>query len=401
MNRKKILTTIGILIFTALVGISVYVVTNKKVYLLTKADPQAIPKSVKITNISENSFSVSWYTDKPTGAFIKYGDQPSKLNQTLVYENHETETITREIHHFTLKNLRPKTIYYFKIVSNTEEFGEQGAPFSQAIPAVIETAPPPPDPVYGKITDSFGNALTEPVLVYLDLENTTLISSITKTDGSWAAALNNARNNNLSDYSKYDPENETINVLVISKSGQTTTATTTTANDTPVPTIKLGSQNNFASPKTTFTLQTPTPTLSPPLTTPTQTDITISLPANKTFTNTAPTIRGKAPADTTLEITIHSNEIITGTVKTDANGNWIFTPNTPLSRGDHTITLAYTSLNSEKIEKTFTFNVFEEQESQTEILPDAGISTPTVLLLILGVLAIVGFFIIPLFPFPQ
>jgi hypothetical protein len=412
MKNKKVLAIIGILVFSVLVGISTYVVVNKKVYLPTKADPQVTPRKVKITNISENSFSVSWYTDKPTTAFIKYGEKPSSLNKTLALEDHEDKTIKRSLHHFTLKNLRPQRTYYFKINSNGTEFGQtDGKTFSQLTPAVISTAPPPPDPVYGKISDAFGSPLTEPAIIYLDLKNTTPISTITKTDGSWAIALNNARSNDLTAYSQYDPENEIINILVLSKGGQTTKAVTNTSNDTPVPTIKLGAQNNFLpeksptkqAPETSFTLQTPSPTILPtptPTTTPSATisEITISLPADKTYTETSPTFKGTAPANTTIEITIQSNEVVTGTIKTDANGNWIFTPDTPLSPGEHTITLTFTNLNGKKIEKTFTFSVLGEQ---TESLPDAGVPTPTILLLILGIMAFGGFFTIPLFSSSQ
>jgi len=64
-------------------------------------------------------------------------------------------------------------------------------------------------------------------------------------------------------------------------------------------------------------------------------------PTNNTVTNdNTPTFTGTAPAGST--VTIYLDGVQVGTTTADANGNWSFTPSTPLEDGDYVLTVTAT-----------------------------------------------------------
>src|SRR3990167_3047971 len=97
------------LLVIALPG-GVYLATNQNSFFGI-ASPEEAPKEVKITNISDNSFSVSWVTpDKQNLGFLAYGNT-EKLGKTTNDDRDASGTQPRYTHHVTLKNLLPSTLY--------------------------------------------------------------------------------------------------------------------------------------------------------------------------------------------------------------------------------------------------------------------------------------------------
>jgi hypothetical protein len=69
-------------------------------------------------------------------------------------------------------------------------------------------------------------------------------------------------------------------------------------------------------------------------------NLTVSSPASGSAMTTAtPTIRGKAEPGAVVTITVYSTPQTT-TVKADANGNWSYTPITPLADGSHNVVVS-------------------------------------------------------------
>ncbi|MBW4515173.1 MAG: DUF4347 domain-containing protein [Timaviella obliquedivisa GSE-PSE-MK23-08B] len=105
----------------------------------------------------------------------------------------------------------------------------------------------------------------------------------------------------------------------------------------PITAIVTDTAGN-ASPVSTSLLitivATPTVPFNLDLVTPSDTGVSTSddLTANNT-----PTIVGKA--DPGIEVSLFDNGILIGTATTDGNGDWSFTPSTPLSEGAHPITV--------------------------------------------------------------
>lgn len=173
--------------------------------LFSRADISTVPQEIKVTNISDNSFTVSWITEKPATGFLQYGgseqlgDSIPDDRDTGVQQSHTT-------HHVTIKNLDPGTVYYYKITSGTENFDDRGKSFTQTTAPTTENPPAPPEPIFGKVVKQDGNTSTEAV-VYLEI-NGSLLSSFVREDGNWLITLNNARTKDLLSYITVEKSNQ-------------------------------------------------------------------------------------------------------------------------------------------------------------------------------------------------
>lgn len=193
----------------------------------------------------------------------------------------------------------------------------------------------------------------------------------------------------------------------------TTPVTVRFGSDTFVGALNEGSTNALqTSVPATITIgggaTTPTPTSLTPTLTPTlrATDsaspsaVTISSPApNASVNNTQPTLRGTAPPQTTVTITIYSDPI-TVTVTSDANGNWTYTLAQPLASGPHTIVVAArdpVSGQSRTATLAFVVATGDENGATGSAVPVSGAVENTLLLLGLGLLFIITGSIIPAF----
>lgn len=180
-----------IIVFALLIlGIifSVYLV-SQRVGFFSKASPDIFPKNVTFSNISDNGFTVSWVTDKPTIGFVKYS-QDSSFNQTEDDERDKNDPKPRTTHFVVLKNLQPEKSYFLKI-------GEQS--FQQTTAPVAEDTPPVPVLSYGKLKKQNGE-IPQEVIVYLKLPYSTTLSTYTKDDGNWLITVTNARTADLSSH---------------------------------------------------------------------------------------------------------------------------------------------------------------------------------------------------------
>src|SRR3989344_2489157 len=89
--------------------------------ILTKTPGQFLlnpnpPKDIKITNVTDTSFTVSWETNEPTDGHILYGTVAEKLN-LKAFDNNLTGTdpklLRAKTHTVTLTNLITNTFYYY------------------------------------------------------------------------------------------------------------------------------------------------------------------------------------------------------------------------------------------------------------------------------------------------
>jgi hypothetical protein len=79
LMTKRIPTALGILILLGGLVAGVILV-NSRQGLITKAGPTEAPKNVKISNKGSNTFTVSWTTDTPVTGYLKYSENPAKIN---------------------------------------------------------------------------------------------------------------------------------------------------------------------------------------------------------------------------------------------------------------------------------------------------------------------------------
>ena len=356
-------TALGLLILLVAIGVGVMLVRNRT-GVDTEAEGSLTPRQVRITNVADTSFSVSWITDQVASGQIRYGTEANSLTKTAADERDQLsgDTGSYEVHQVTLKNLTATTAYYFKLESGGKQFDNNGKPFEVATGPTLGD-PPAADPIYGTVLTSSGTA-AEGVLVYINVANAGPLSALAKANGNWALNLSTARTADLGSYLAYDTQATIVNLLAQGGKLGTATAVTTAANDSPVPDITLGQSYDFradaaktqdqtAEPLTGFELS-PIATGSAAATA--SGEVTLENPSfdGEVLNATQPAFIGTGPPGTVLTLLVESENTYTGSATVDASGEWEFSPPAGLTPGGHTVTISYIDDNGD--ERTLTRN---------------------------------------------
>ncbi|MFH1970985.1 MAG: fibronectin type III domain-containing protein, partial [Patescibacteria group bacterium] len=193
MKKEKIPTIIGLVILVIGIITGVFLIKNQQIFRLG-ASPEEAPKDLRISNITDSSFTVSWTTDKDTLGFIKWGKSINNLDKV------ENDTISQKgyIHSSTIRSLNAQTEYYFKINSNSNDYDNQGVVWK------IRTGLQLPEPtnnviISGSVLNQNGTPATN-VLVYFSVGGGSLLSTITSKTGTWLMPISQVRNKNLDSY---------------------------------------------------------------------------------------------------------------------------------------------------------------------------------------------------------
>ncbi|MFH0937398.1 MAG: fibronectin type III domain-containing protein [Candidatus Daviesbacteria bacterium] len=190
---NKILVFIFLLVT---LGLAVYLV-GQQTHLFSKADVSITPQNIKITNISDNSFTISWTTQKSTTGFIKFGENQS-LGNSLLDERDQDIPKPHFTHYVILENLQPDKTYFYNIDSGGETYDQKGVPFQQKTAPTTENPPNLPEPIFGTIDPGNNQDFAE-ALIYCQLKNGSLLSTFTR-ENKWLITVNNARSEDLASY---------------------------------------------------------------------------------------------------------------------------------------------------------------------------------------------------------
>lgn len=290
-------------------------------------------------------------------------------------------------HHVTVGKFRPLTpssTYYFIIQSGGTVYDSQGKPYqTKTAPAIIGQAPTLSDTVSGKVVNSDG-APAVGTIVYLSLPNVAPQSTLTTASGNWVIPLTLARSSDLSGLATYDKVAGAAEFFVQGDTGEkTANASASLSNARPTPTITLGQTYNWIASQSGES-PSPQPTSSPtsrgsfalePLAPPSVStrEVTIVSPSSGESVNTSrPAIVGTGPKGTRLSITVESPGKLSGSATVAADGTWTWSVPTDLPAGQHTLTITYTNPLGELRRLTKKFTVLAAESS----LP-AFVATPS------------------------
>jgi len=238
MMKKDLPTIIGVLFLIAGLIAGVFL-TKYKQQIKINASVSDSPKNVRITNITDSSFSVIWTTDKKNTGFIKYGENASIRNVSLEK--------TRELsytHLVNITNLSSETIYYFKIHSGVNVFDNNGIQWS--ITTGKKLTQKEPNIISGKIVN-LNKTGAENTLIAVSMGNSFPLATLTSESGNWSINLSFLRNSSLDSYLNIDDKNSLIEISVQSTPSETSTAKVFPISSKPTPEIKLGNVYDFRS----------------------------------------------------------------------------------------------------------------------------------------------------------
>ncbi len=376
-KTKRLPTILGIFILLAGATAGVFLIRQGTNQFL-RASQETTPRQVKITNVTDNAFTVSWITDTAINGFIKY-DISKELTLVAQDDRNEIsgETNSFSTHHVTIKGLKPKTTYFFKIFSDKKALDSDDQEYQATTASIIQDPLPENDVAYGTIVQADGSP-AEGVVVYLSLANAVPQSTLTKASGSWLIPLSSILANNLTSYVSYDREASIEEIFVQGIGAITATAIAITKNDSPMPTITLGQAFDF---RTTQAKPTQPPTVSQPEAEKgrfsVETGLKIINPSEGENINALkPEFSGTGPAGEKLTITVHSPQIISDDIIIAENGSWNWVPPSSLSVGEHTITI--TLPDGQSISRLFTVLAAGESDLPSFASTPSATLTPSV-----------------------
>lgn len=381
--NKRIPTVFALFLVIIGIGITAYITGTETVFR-SGASPSEAPKNIRITNITDNSFAVTYTTDTAALGSISFGKDTS-LGTVLLDDRDQLTNNPHAytVHTITVKNLSANTQYYFSVTTGGTTYLNNALPYMAKTGSVISGSSQLQQVISGTVNLPQGNNGSG-ALVYLQIPNGQMISTLTDIQGNYHISLANIR---TADLLRYASVTNTDTIGLLFTDGTAISHVSTTLKNFPMPSIILSQDYDFTitgSPTGVPVANIPagfSPLFSalPSGGTP-----AIEVPqANQNFTDVQPQFKGTAQPNGTVTITIHSDAAIHTQVTADNNGIWTFRPASPLSPGSHTITItAQTASGSIRtITQSFTIfpvgsQVFETATPSATIAPTATL-TPT------------------------
>jgi hypothetical protein len=358
----------------------------------TKAATDNVPKDVRITNVTDTAFTVSYITDDNVLGSIKLG-KSGQTDQVILDTRDISDGISKEytVHYITARNLSPATEYTFTITSGSENFSNNATPYevttatkltdqlSDLTGGEIESST-----LTGKVILDDGTTPSE-ALVYVSSSDSQFFSTLVKPDGTYSLELTKLRNKTLSDLISLDLDS--VLTMQVVNATKTSDISILYSQIDPVPLITLSKNYDFTlsdEPISSSPTASESATQDEEAEFPTTEQETSSTPQILTpdeeqeFKDQQPLFRGKAVPNETVTITINSEQTITATVTADNKGNWQYRPDVPLEPGTHTITMRTVDASGLMRVITQSFVVYAEGSQFTEpSVSPATSATPT------------------------
>ncbi len=339
--NKRIPTLLGL--FVILIGIvATTFLTNSSQLIQINASNSSQPKDVRITNVTDSSFTVSYSTDSPTSGSLNYGKDKSMGQSALDDRDQKSGNLGNySIHFITVKTLTPATKYYFTIISGQQTYTTNNLPFEITTGTPLTENQNHNNNVVGNIKLLDGGP-PQNAIVYMTTDGSQILSALVDGNGNYSIPLSQTRSSDLSSYFVFD-NNSVIKILAVGDAlSSNVVLYYSQVGNTPQ--IVLSKDYDFRSSD----IQTASPSAnmeSFPSFLSTSSSAFKNAPKILTpqkdqgFSDQQPLFKGTSSPGQKVEIIIHSAEQIQTSVPTDSFGNWSFRPSTMLSPGNHTITI--------------------------------------------------------------
>ena len=376
-RRSTIPSILGILLLLGGVALGVVGISERRTFFI-KASPEEQPKEVRVTNVTDTAFTISWVTDSKVAGFIKYGKSGGSLPEIAEDEKDggASNQGVYDVHYVTVDGLTPSETYEFKIGSGKRIYDNSGKAYSLETAPVLQAELGQTDLVTGRVETSAGGAAG--AVVYLEHPRLTPLSSTVKSSGVFTISLTGARTRDLRGAYQPVAEEETFELLIEGGILGKATGLVNMKNRENLPPISIPGTYDFSEefprdsggaiilpsviPISPAGEATPTPipaskfsfaNLPPPTE---SEEVTVLSPsALDTVEVTQPEISGLAPPGSSLTVTVESAPQ-SQQVTSDVNGRWAWTVPSGLAVGEHTLTISFVDKNGDlqKIVRKFT-----------------------------------------------
>lgn len=360
--EKRIPTLMGLGLLVAGIVAGITLLGQGTGGFLPRASEDAIPKQVRITNVTDNSFSVSFITDAAAPGTLVYGtDRQRQSTQVRDDRDQLTGSATPfRTHHITVRNLNPNTQYYLKLGTGGRTlYDNNGQPFGVRTAARVSDQPEART-VYGTVRNEGGNPAAGSLL-FIAVEGGGPLSALVQENGSWALSISQARTTDGSSYVAIRDDLPTQVQVQGERSGLTLSLSTTVGQMSPLSPLQFGTdpntsvETNESANQTTQTQPTTTQSnIGVPVS-----GLSLSSPArdDEIISTTTPQFFGAADLGSTVQVIVTPADgvVQVGIVNPQSDRRWSWTPPTPLAQGSAKIVVAATDSNGRQqtIERRF------------------------------------------------
>jgi hypothetical protein len=373
--NKRIPNLVALVLLVIGIG-TISFLTKKGIIFQSGATPSTLPQNIRVTNITDTSFSVTYTTVTSATGSISWG-KDTTLGTVLLDDRDQSNSTPQPatVHSMTVKNLLPNTKYYFSITSEGTTYSNNTIPFTATTGPPITAEQPSSQTISGSVLfpdKQLGSGVLVP-------QNGQMLSTITDAQGNYYISLGKLR---TADFLRYLTVNPTDQVtLTLTDGTNISHITTNIENAQTIPAVTLAQDYDFIKTPLASTEPLANTPIGFPLfdTTGISGNTQIITPqADEAFTDQQPEFNGTAPPNTTVTIVIHSDEAIQAQVTADNNGQWTFRPEKPLSPGSHTITITTTDTSGNTKTATQPFTIFPAGTQVFQVATPAATLSPTV-----------------------
>jgi hypothetical protein len=167
--------------------------------------------TVMVTNLTDVSFSVIWYSQEKEAGYVMYGESSSNLTDK---GRDERDGISSQgeyyLHSVEITQLKPETIYYFEVYSGSETYTNDGQTY-EVTTFATQSSPPQFETIAGTMSvQDYQSALV--IAVFSDEDGAGSsgesypISTLVDSEGSWILTIGGARDENGGYFDKSDSD---------------------------------------------------------------------------------------------------------------------------------------------------------------------------------------------------
>lgn len=338
----------------------------------TRASKQTTTKH-QVVNLMPKQSAVFWEVQTADQGWVIYGENPSNLSSVVVDERDTTLRKDRKHHYVVLKNLKPDTRYYYKLISNSELISDaNGEPFSLRT-LEEKTLGNALSPAYGTVVLPGGEAMRG-VIVLISLGNAVPLVATTGATGEWLVPLQY-----LVTKDTFRPATinmDTILTINIFSDDQQSVVKATVAQSSPLP-QKIVIGKNYAFLEGDNVLSA---TSNKSKSNQENHQVELRYPKqNAVIPGSAPLVNGKGVPGEFVTVSIDAKPVFTRRVRVDQYGDWLIEVKTPFRPG--TYNLIFKTVNDRgrelTIERKFTIIKSGEQVLAATATPSGSVTPRT------------------------
>ncbi|HET7099218.1 MAG TPA: fibronectin type III domain-containing protein [Patescibacteria group bacterium] len=384
-KTNRIPTIIGIVMLVVGIFAGVFFLNMNQVFRIG-ADVKTAPTDIRVSNISDNSATISWTTDKESLNFISWGESANSLPKIEKETEADQKFVT---HSITLTGLTPGKKFFYKINSDGTNYDNKGIAWEVSTGPTLNVNQNT-NTVSGAVINASGLPAKR-ALVYMTI-NGYLLSTLTSDNGNYVFQIGNTRTTDLLSYAQIDPAQTLLEISVVGGVDGVSTAKVFPQSAHPVPTIILGQVYDFRSLPINAEGQIPEASLNLPedatasskfnveggTATPSSSVILESLKEGEVITTDQPQFFGKGPGGETITITVNSETPITDVIEIPKNGSWNWNVPANLAPGAHTINISWVDATGITRSLTRSF-VVQASELPAFEASSSATSTPSII----------------------